>query len=375
VDAITAILRCHWLSSSATDRIDRAAEALSLTRAMALRTAFDSLDVTQRIVEFLPFDEVCGQQALYVGRFAGRRYFGRRCLKATFRGLRTAARRALTRGLWRPIRLLEEQGVTVVRQSGGMFPPRQPCPALLQKAWDADRGAALLVLMSNRAYDHDGRSGYSLGSRFLQLVEQAIPRDPQQLEDSDAFCRIMSGIEYAFGALRSGDLLFMLLFGWLYWHLRTIGSGPMPLGLTELFTRVPKELGLALASWANPRLAGEFVVACATRESWHHDEMPYNLVEYAKLMSAEWDDRAKASLFRSFLRSKALLHDDFRLGAAVEVLSRGEWLRGRVQWLTDDAAVDVAYEHGEFEEEVSVAFVRPIPHAAPLRMHYPQDEY
>ncbi len=46
---------------------------------MALRTAFDSLDVTQRIVEFLPFDEVCGQQALYVGRFAGRRYFGRRC--------------------------------------------------------------------------------------------------------------------------------------------------------------------------------------------------------------------------------------------------------------------------------------------------------
>ena len=344
---------------------------------MAMRTAFDSLDITQRIVEFLPFDEVCGQQALYVGRFAGRRYFGRRCLKATCRGLRNAARRALTRGLWRPIRLLEEQGAAVVRQSGGMFPPRQPCPALLQKAWDADRGAALLVLMSNRAYDHDGRSGYSLGSRFLQLVEQAIPRNPQQLEDSDAFCRIMSGIEYAFGALRCGDLLFTLLHGWLYWHIIG-GSGPVELGLTDVFTRVPKELGLALASWANPRLAGEFVEACAIRESWDHDERPYDLVQYAKLMSAEWDDRAKASLFTSFLRSKALLHDDFRLGTAVEVLSRGEWLRGRVEnniWLTDDAAVDVVYEHGGFEQDVPVAFVRPIPHAAPLRMHYPEDEW
>ena len=185
----------------------------------------------------------------------------------------------------------------------------------------------------------------------------------------------MSGIEYAFGVLRSGDLLFTLLHGWLYWHIIG-GSGPVELGLTDVFTRVPKELGLALASWANPRLAGEFVVACATREPWHIDEMPYNLVEYGKSMSAEWDDRTKARLFRSFLRSKALLHEDFRIGTAVEVLSRGEWLRGRVGWLTDDAVVDVMYEHGGFEQDVSVAFVRPIPpNAAPLCMHYPEDAY
>ena len=63
----------------------------------ATRITFDSPDLTQRIVEFLPFDEVCGTRSLHVGRgrFESRvgRYFGRLGVKAACRGLRDAARR------------------------------------------------------------------------------------------------------------------------------------------------------------------------------------------------------------------------------------------------------------------------------------------
>ena len=102
----------------------------------ATRITFDSPDLTQRIVEFLPFDEVCGPSALLVRRYASRRYYGKRCLKAVSRGFRTAARRALTGGHWRPIRRLEQDGIThlVAQQDTGFSHHMWDNPPFLRDA-------------------------------------------------------------------------------------------------------------------------------------------------------------------------------------------------------------------------------------------------
>ncbi len=198
-----------------------------------VRATLEAPELLQRILEFLPIDEVCGPAALRVPRrfYYSQLYHKKRGIKAVSRAFCYAARRALTRGRWRPIRLLEqprghEQGVLLMQEATrGIFSPvlTGPCPALLTEAWDTDRGACMLMLLTNRAYQCHWDTASSLGCKFLQLVEPDIPmRDPNEmlatLVDSSAFWRIMSAFEYAFGILRSGDLLFALLHGWLHWQ-------------------------------------------------------------------------------------------------------------------------------------------------------------
>ena len=277
-----------------------------------------SADVLQRILEYLPFDEVCGPQALNVGRFAPRRYFGclfgRRGMKVVSREWRTAAGRALTRGRWRPTRLLEQQGVALVRglqiSTITTVTPEsrrgpKPCPAILEDAWAADRGAFMLALITDRAYDHDGSMTTSLGDLVLQFVES-------DLSDTCRFRRIVSACEYAFGALRSGELLYALLIGWmdkLYQDAWGDWYRPGPAQMFNMLTY--RWLGEALENWKDPRLAGKFLVACSRAcpdewdgDDWGHDVVwPPNLLDCGRRMSAEWTDRDQASRFVEFLRS------------------------------------------------------------------------
>ena len=189
---------------------------------VAIRTAFGTRDIAQRIVEFLPFDEVAGERSLHVGRFASRiaRYYGAPSVKATCRGLRNAARRALTRGRWRPVCRLAHEGVALVREFAHKTP--RSCPTLLTDAWARDRGAVMLTLMADPVFEEATwihsifgreRPPISLGSRFLQLVERTASISPSRAlsRDSSGFMRIMDACEYAFGILRSGDLLLKLL--------------------------------------------------------------------------------------------------------------------------------------------------------------------
>ena len=121
---------------------------------VAVRITFGTRDIAQRIVEFLPFDEVAADApALHVGRFESRvgRYFGRLGVKAACRGLRNAARRALTRGRWRPVCRLAHEGVALVREFAHKTP--RSCPTRLTDAWARDRGAVVLTLMTDPAYE------------------------------------------------------------------------------------------------------------------------------------------------------------------------------------------------------------------------------
>jgi hypothetical protein len=298
---------------------------------VAVRTAFGTRDIAQRVVEFLPFDEVCGTRSLHVGRgrFESRvgRYFGRLGVKAACRGLRNAARRALTRGRWRPICRLAHEGVALVREFAHKTP--RSCPTLLTDAWARDRGAVMLTLMADPAYEEPTwiesffgkkRPAISLGSRFLQLVERTDSISPSTLSrDSSGFMRIMDACEYAFGILRSGDLLLKLLYGWLRWRtLQNNGGwfyGPPDYGgdyrSRDYCPDIAEPLGAALEAWRNPRTAAQFVVACwSCREVWDKEiplcSGPNLLIDWVAWFSRlRWTDQAKARIFADHLNGVA----------------------------------------------------------------------
>ncbi len=305
-----------------------------------VRATLEAPELLQHILEFLPIDEVCGPAALRVPRrfYYSQLYHKKRGIKAVSRAFCYAARRALTCGRWRPIRLLEqprghEQGVLLMQEATrGIYSPvlTGPCPALLREAWGTDRGACILMLITNPAYQYYLDRASSLGCKFLQLVEPDIPmRDPdlpiqlvETLVDSSAFRRIMSAFEYAFGILRSGDLLFALLHGWLHWQevetlpgfeddeihtLRAISK-------TTLFIQSSPQLGRLLEAWSDPQLAGAFVVAIYSfifrnPEGWEGIGGG-TLNDYGARMSRRWEDRDKARRFLDVLRSQHDLRDE-----------------------------------------------------------------
>ncbi len=301
------------------------------TPSVAVRTAFGTRDIAQRVVEFLPFDEVCGTRSLHVGRgrFESRvgRYFGRLGVKAACRGLRNAARRALTRGRWRPVCRLAHEGVALVREFAHKTP--RSCPTLLTDAWARDRGAVMLTLMADPVFEEATwihsifgreRPPISLGSRFLQLVERTASISPSRAlsRDSSGFMRIMDACEYAFRTLRSGDLLLKLLFGWLQW--RTSSNPHMFLGppdyggdyrSQDFRPDIAEPLGAALEAWTNPIRAAQFVVACwSCREVWDKFQprcsAPNLLIDWVAWFSRlRWTDQAKARIFADHLNGVA----------------------------------------------------------------------
>jgi hypothetical protein len=308
---------------------------------VAVRTAFDTRDVVQRIVEFLPFDEVCGTRSLHVGRarFESRigRYFGRLGVKAACRGLRSGARQALTRGHWRPVCRLAHEGVALVRRFANKSP--RSCPALLTEAWARDRGAVVLTLLTDRAWETEAYRAHphyttpvTLGSRYLQLVEsdsrylQHIELDrPVQTNQglSAAFCRIMSAFGDAYALLRAGENLLDFLRGWLDWTGVDYRFGipeTYPIQNGELLDLAKVQIGRALEEWADPGVAAGFVAEC-TSLPWDGDPgppyplpatgwPPGNLIHYGRSMSQIWQDRAKARRFAGYLASVQRLREE-----------------------------------------------------------------
>ena len=301
-----------------------------------VRTTLEAPELLLRILEFLPIDDVCGPGALRVGRYARRRYYGDRCLKAVSREFCCAARHALTRGRWRPFRLLEqprghEQGVLLIQEAtrDTVLEPvaTGPCPELLTQAWEADRGACMLMLLTNRAYEQGDDPARSLGCKVLQLVEPEIPSAPPlglaELADSSAFRRIVSAMEYAFGVVRSGDVLFAMLRGWLHWQepdtLPGFEDGEVfhilsDFSHTRVLNDIVPQLGRLLEAWSDPELAGAFVVASISQcEYWdrYWDSGPRpTLTQYSHGLSHRWTDRDKARRFVDFLRSQQDIRDE-----------------------------------------------------------------
>ena len=329
---------------------------------VAVRTAIGVRDIAQRIVEFLPFEEVCGTRSLHVGRgrFESRvgRYFGRLGIKAACRGLRSGARQALTRGHWRPVCRLAHEGVALVRRFANKSP--QSCPKLLTEAWARDRGAVVLTLLTDRAWEAEAYPAYPqcygtpirLGGRYLQLVEpDRYPinwRVQHAIREPAAFCRIMSAFGDAYASLRGGELLLEFLRSWLDWTAIDRDPGlwnpqPYPVHKIELLHMAKELIGRALEDWADPGVAAGFVAECTSlpwdRKYFPYDYVPANLVDYGRAMSIYWHDRTKARRFAGYLASVQGVRDEspyvcmadgrrFRTAAELETHLRDYWGEG-----------------------------------------------
>ena len=247
---------------------------------MSVRRVTGQPDLVQRFVECLPFDEAVR-------------------IKAVARPFRTAARRALTRGRWRPLRFLDERGEGAARASISDTPPHPlsgtfSCDEinLLHEAWAIAPGEVLLIMLGWEPALTPGQieSTY-IASVFLRFLEPGIryqqdidhlrkaladdflgnrgPRLPVSfLERSDGgFERIVAALEYCNSKLInvpvrhiSRQRMVALLVEWCgrahydeyperfssdyYWILSS-----------------PRWLGRQLAHWADPVHAAKFVIS------------------------------------------------------------------------------------------------------------------
>merc|ERR1739841_396919 len=81
----------------------RATPSASAVRPVTMRDLEGDLSVLQRVVEFLPIEQLYKEKSHTV--------------KAVSRAWRTAARRALTRGRWKPLRTLEDRGQLICSEA------------------------------------------------------------------------------------------------------------------------------------------------------------------------------------------------------------------------------------------------------------------
>ena len=118
-------------------------------------------DLVGRCIESLPFEEVHTD------------------VKQVSKEVRSAARRCLTRGRWRPVKLFCEQGLAAL--SGDAPPSSDETKAMLRSAWATDPSVVLLELASwpamrpVRPFEGEFHANYLDATiRFLDVVEPSL---------------------------------------------------------------------------------------------------------------------------------------------------------------------------------------------------------
>ena len=121
-------------------------------------------EVAQKCVEFLEFGHLKGSVTE---------------VKSVSRGLRRAARWALTRGRWRPIRFVSEHGLSTLKNlRGGLNSLDDGVAATFRAAWALDPGLVMRVIHEDMVDDYHGDAFQAV---FLAFVEPSnvpgrIPR-------------------------------------------------------------------------------------------------------------------------------------------------------------------------------------------------------
>ena len=102
-----------------------------------MRDLEGDMSILQRVVEFLPIEQLYKEKSHTV--------------KAVSRAWRTAARRALTRGRWKPLRTLEDRGQLICSEAYDERLEPEACRAFTRdarEAWALYPGEVLLLLIS-----------------------------------------------------------------------------------------------------------------------------------------------------------------------------------------------------------------------------------
>ena len=260
-------------------------------------------DLVQRLLDYLPFDEVTRS-------------------KLVARSFQRAARRALTKGRWRPLRFLDERGRDAVSSvyNTGSCDLTQPQIDLLHDAWAIAPGEVLEIIMGWQSATElrdatpcraGGTTGSSLASVYLRYVAPGSLHegDIKQLRAAnsqtsrlhswrardDGITRVCAAFElcdYRLTDLSLRVKMVPLLVEWAVaacselfvntptWHPTATAK------YRVLFS--PQCLGRALEYWADPSRAARFV-----KSAFLDGELEIPLASLSEL----WDDRSKASIF------------------------------------------------------------------------------
>ena len=267
-------------------------------------------DVVQRFVEYLPFDEVTK-------------------IKAVARPFRTAARRALTRSRWRPLRFLDERGKSATRESiriSGAAPLTSDEVDLLHEAWAIAPGEVLRIIL-DWYQPHEPSSTY-LASVFLRYVEPGI-RYQQDIDElrkcprtttcllsflarpDGGFARVVAAFESCNSKLIDLPLrdearkrMVWLLCTWLTRAHHDVFQPGLPRSNIPILAS-PEWLGNELELWANPIEAAKFVISgpfwtipgVTIDVPWHGTPVQWNVHTPRRLITYGWKDRRAASVF------------------------------------------------------------------------------
>ena len=253
-----------------------------------MASSFDALppEIVQKCVEFLDFDLVSGH------------------LKGVSKATRGAARNALTRGRWRTIRYVAEQGLAVctplrpplsVRagwRPEDVDPPPPAAPATFREAWALDPALVIKVICdwdTNRiGLDSEyssserqlfrmmGTTGY-YQARFLSIVEPS----------ADGLSHVISASEGTYLIQRIGPGV-----KWPFFPFSTFNSLAKERDPQMYHRDAWPLIGIGLEDWADPILAARF-----THQYFCFNLMAWRTEFLAETWSDRWEDRAKARVF------------------------------------------------------------------------------
>jgi len=259
-----------------------------------MASSFEALppEMVQKCVEFLDFDLVSGD------------------LKAVSKATRGVARRALTRGRWKPIRDVAAEGLAVCAnvadaawvksradQSrshlGFCDPPPAAAGAVFREAWALDPSLVIEVICD---WDRGSLGDDLHAPPFLPDVYVAVFLwivEPYM----DGLSRIVSASEATYlrvsregtSSLGIGTFFpFSTLNQWMY----AVDGGS--LARERLEDSMPL-VGSALEAWANPVLAAKFTRAYLFKLGYNEDMEMHNST--VRVWSSGWADRTKATIF------------------------------------------------------------------------------
>ena len=265
-----------------------------------MASSFDALppEIVQKCVEFLDFDLVSGD------------------LKAVSKATRGVARRALTRGRWKPIRYVAAEGLAFCTPARPVedlrhtfdpsdIDPPPPAAATFREAWALDP-ALVVRAMCDWNTDRIGRGSGSwhrfrmmrargyYQARFLSIVESSadwLSRVISTLEGPYLIQFESTGrdVDYGFGPGRERGRWPFFPFCMLTELAKKHDPKISPWELAPL-------IGIGLEAWADPILAARFT---------HRYFCSYLRAESTRIMAAtwsdRWEDRAKASVFMAEL--------------------------------------------------------------------------
>ena len=275
-----------------------------------MSSPFDSLppEIVQKCVEFLGFDLVSGD------------------LKAVSKATRGVARRALTRGRWKPFRCVAVQGLAVCAaedrawpveglhgQRGATDPPPAAACAIFREAWALDPALVIRLISDwdTASINHERADAGVYEGRFLWIVERAM----------DGLSRIISACEDTCTVNGTAYFPCPMLIAWiaaadagvLHDSLSLEEQGTLAEGWTHeqrlrrLYgsNAIGLLVGKGLEAWANPELAADFmhiVLGNVGMEDFDTPGMKYTVHSW----SGDWEDRAKADKF--FFEMRAWMH-------------------------------------------------------------------